>query len=124
MENKEPHDIAEARIEIMNISKLGQNSRRALIDVTVNAEHNSMSRGWRNQSADDKIRVSYTAKPKAKRGAKGQTGVENNNDDRPDETELEQKAREKLERELVRTDIDNSEYCLLWQRHYFFVDQN
>jgi ariadne-1 len=99
LENKEPHDIAEARIEIMNISKLGQNSRRALIDVAVNVEHaNSGARGWRAQSADDKIRVTYT---KPKRGAKGQTDPANNND-RPDEEAIEQRAREKLERELAQ----------------------
>lgn len=117
MENKEPHDIAEARIEIMNISKLGQNSRRALIDVAVNVEHaNSGARGWRAQSADDKIRVTYT---KPKRGAKGQTDPANNND-RPDEEAIEQRAREKLERELVSNNLITIDLCLFWYQNSFF----
>lgn len=111
MENKEPHDIAEARIEIMNISKLGQNSRRALVDVAVNVDHNSNSgaRGWRGQSTDDKIRVAY-AKPK--RGAKNQNEPVNNND-RPDETAVELRERERREREAV------SSYFLLWKQNNY-----
>ncbi len=98
MENKEPHDIAEARIEIMNISKLGQNSRRALVDVAVNVDHSSSgARGWRGTSTDDKIRVAY-AKPK--RAAKNQNEPVN---DRPDETAIEQRERQRREREEVRT---------------------
>jgi hypothetical protein len=53
----------------MNVSKLGQNSRRALIDVAVNNDHAGVgARGWRTTSYD-KPRVAF-AKPK--RGAKPQ----------------------------------------------------
>jgi len=98
LENKEPHDIAETRIEIMNISKLGQNSRCALIDVAVNNDASSGVRGWRGQSTDDKIRVTYT---KPKRGAKNQNepGLD---DGRPDDTAVERRERESREREAVR----------------------